>query len=1081
MAETVCSADESWRPSVFQVAFQASARKDQYLASLQHSMIPLWYQREGYVQAMADLVGKELDTFKETNEICVLVIDYLRTSNLCSSPSTLLPSGCRHCGTVSCWDIMMDMRQHSGGAMPSNSLQYSPQSALSNENLFLLDPNFSSSPSMDMCGLNPSFSSQMNSDFSSVFMDSAFPNSLGFNMGSSMESSQGQGQSMNGFYAADEWSGTTNSSCGASNAQQNQQPQQQQHMSALLNQRQSMHTQSSVDQSTSLDVKSKLNSFENSLSATSQVDHGVLGAVNKGSNEGGDTVSRHSRLQGMVKQLSALAQGPMGAAHQLQGNNQQGQQPDVRETGGFYGAEQQSHSESLPSPNVRVISSHEESLQDNQFMQMQALEFRNHQAGLGNGSLRSGFQIMHGQQGSSQNLVYNVRGGDVSAANYQGLQSETLFQSGRGENSAGLITAGSQLGQEQSEQNLQAVRNLALQLQGKLSQSALQNQLSNKYMSLSGQTANVSAQQLAFHAQQSQGSSDQLSSLQSHSNNHPLSMLLQSQASAQFQSLSQAQVQAQAQAHQAQAQAQAANQQAAFHARQLQNGSQQPLLTHNSFQSIQSGANQALSGGNRGLHLNGTQQMMAQLQPRLLNPTFQGLKAGGPQVLQPSSPAASLSSANSNESNAKTPMPGTIAARCIQVLLRYIQEQRKRPPANDILFWKSLVNEFFVPGATKRWCLSSYNSMPMGRHAQNLFPMDYWFCNLCGVHPGRGFESSTDVLPRLFKIKYASGLEDELLFLDIAEGRYMLPNGRLVLEFPRAVHESKFPELRVVRYGRLRVTFSSSFKICSWEFCTKMHEEVVPRKDLLLQAQQLAKLVKDCEQEGFEKSATNFKAYCNEFTATARQLASKLEAPSVNDLGFSKRYVRCLQIAEVVNSMKDLISFERRTCSGPIASLANFPSVRKVPEDLLACSTSSQIVNQLSQANNSDVSGAHSSSQQADPQSDGMKAQLQAQVIHHLQPQSANNQLLAAQPSSRSMSALQGSSFGHGQSHMSSQVMSNFGQLAQQIYESAGNRQLLQQQPLNQPITHTQLLNHTGQQSLPGTPQSEMSDMRTNT
>lgn len=35
---------------------------------------------------------------------------------------------------------------------------------------------------------------------------------------------------------------------------------------------------------------------------------------------------------------------------------------------------------------------------------------------------------------------------------------------------------------------------------------------------------------------------------------------------------------------------------------------------------------------------------------------------------------------------------------------------------------------------------------------------------------------------------------------------------------------------------------------------------------------------------------------CIRFTATAKQLAAKLEAPIINDLGFSKRYVRCLQV-----------------------------------------------------------------------------------------------------------------------------------------------------------------------------------------
>jgi hypothetical protein len=35
-------------------------------------------------------------------------------------------------------------------------------------------------------------------------------------------------------------------------------------------------------------------------------------------------------------------------------------------------------------------------------------------------------------------------------------------------------------------------------------------------------------------------------------------------------------------------------------------------------------------------------------------------------------------------------------------------------------------------------------------------------------------------------------------------------------------------------------------------------------------------------------------------------------------LGYTKRYVRCLQISEVVNSMKDLIDFSRENSIGPI-------------------------------------------------------------------------------------------------------------------------------------------------------------------
>ncbi|KAL6954583.1 hypothetical protein U1Q18_045544 [Sarracenia purpurea var. burkii] len=56
-----------------------------------------------------------------------------------------------------------------------------------------------------------------------------------------------------------------------------------------------------------------------------------------------------------------------------------------------------------------------------------------------------------------------------------------------------------------------------------------------------------------------------------------------------------------------------------------------------------------------------------------------------------------------------------------------------------------------------------------------------------------------------------------------------------------------------------------------------------------------------------------------------RQLARTLELHSLNDLGFSKRYVRCLQISEVVNSMKDLMDFSREHKVGPIEGLKNYP------------------------------------------------------------------------------------------------------------------------------------------------------------
>lgn len=42
---------------------------------------------------------------------------------------------------------------------------------------------------------------------------------------------------------------------------------------------------------------------------------------------------------------------------------------------------------------------------------------------------------------------------------------------------------------------------------------------------------------------------------------------------------------------------------------------------------------------------------------------------------------------------------------------------------------------------------------------------------------------------------------------------------------------------------------------------------------------------------------------------TARQLAVKLDAPMVNDLGFSKRYVRCLQVLLPANIFLSVNSY----------------------------------------------------------------------------------------------------------------------------------------------------------------------------
>ncbi|KAL8246305.1 hypothetical protein R6Q59_007521 [Mikania micrantha] len=46
-------------------------REDEYLVNMQHTVIPSWYQREGYIKSMADLIEKELKTFNNPEKVMI--------------------------------------------------------------------------------------------------------------------------------------------------------------------------------------------------------------------------------------------------------------------------------------------------------------------------------------------------------------------------------------------------------------------------------------------------------------------------------------------------------------------------------------------------------------------------------------------------------------------------------------------------------------------------------------------------------------------------------------------------------------------------------------------------------------------------------------------------------------------------------------------------------------------------------------------------------------------------------------------------------------------------------------------------
>ncbi|KAF8077505.1 hypothetical protein N665_1032s0016 [Sinapis alba] len=266
------------------------------------------------------------------------------------------------------------------------------------------------------------------------------------------------------------------------------------------------------------------------------------------------------------------------------------------------------------------------------------------------------------------------------------------------------------------------------------------------------------------------------------------------------------------------------------------------------------------------------------------------------------------------------------AGVCARKLMMYLYHLQQRPAENCITYWRKFVAEYFSPRAKQRLCLSQYESA--GHHALGMFPQaapDMWQCDLCGTKSGKGFEATFDMLARLNEIKFASGIIDEVLYLDLPrENRFS--NGLMMLEYRKAVQETVHEQFRVVREGHLRIIFSQDLKILSWEFCARRHEELLLRRLIAPQVNQLLQVALKCQStisesgsEGVSKQ--DLQSNSNMVLGAGRQLAKFMELQSLNDLGYPKRYIRTLQISEVVKSMKDLMNFTGDHKIGPIEGL----------------------------------------------------------------------------------------------------------------------------------------------------------------
>ncbi|KAB8100993.1 hypothetical protein EE612_031658, partial [Oryza sativa] len=266
---------------------------------------------------------------------------------------------------------------------------------------------------------------------------------------------------------------------------------------------------------------------------------------------------------------------------------------------------------------------------------------------------------------------------------------------------------------------------------------------------------------------------------------------------------------------------------------------------------------------------------------------------------------------------------------CSRRLKQYLYHKRHRPENNPITYWRKLIDEYFAPRARERWCVSSYEKRGNPSGAVPHTAPDSWRCDICNTHGGKGYEATYEILPRLCQIRFDHGVIDEYLFLDMAN-EFRLPNGLMLLEHTKVVQKSIYEHMHVIHEGQLRIIFTPELKIMSWEFCSRRHDEYITRRFLSPQVAHLLQVAQKYQTVATESgpagvSNSDAQNICNMFVTASRQLAKNIDHHTLNEHGLSKRYVRCLQISEVVNHMKDLIEFSHKNKLGPIEGLKSYP------------------------------------------------------------------------------------------------------------------------------------------------------------
>ncbi|KAJ3371360.1 hypothetical protein GGF31_003283 [Allomyces arbusculus] len=233
--------------------------------------------------------------------------------------------------------------------------------------------------------------------------------------------------------------------------------------------------------------------------------------------------------------------------------------------------------------------------------------------------------------------------------------------------------------------------------------------------------------------------------------------------------------------------------------------------------------------------------------------------------------------------------------------------------AHQLAHWHAVVARHFVPSATWRYTTPAA-AAPAGGDASAA----------AAAAAPRAFELPYGFLPRYFALQYATGLVSAHLALDAPAREVVLPTGGRVLHAPKVSITHRFATgAVVVADALLRVTLVPAMvahdawglKIEFWDLVVRRAEELVPRPAV---ARAVAEWHADVDA-AFRARSAGGPASPTGLDAVAPKL--KLPEAMTNEYGVAVRLMRALEIADVVNSMRDIIVYSQVKSVGAFQAL----------------------------------------------------------------------------------------------------------------------------------------------------------------